>query len=253
MNTKTTLNDLLKSADRLAPISPLLRELAAAVRESQQLLAAQAQAIEIIDTAAKSALGRMHSDLEAARHQVATTRMRYELRLDDERKRRTRHLAEQAAKAEAFIDSVKERHPEDAGRFWLELEGRRLKAAKLAAAAAGKPELEPKAPQLTMLTYLTAVQDHGIFAPERLQEAGHHPKQILAKAEKAGRKGYADSGVSAWRSWLETAGHNFISTHAGIEARRQISLLDVRAAPARLNDMVAAGRLSTTTEEKEAA
>lgn len=65
---------------------------------------------------------------------------------------------------------------------------------------------------LLMADWLTAVRDHGIYAGEALQLAGHHPRVILSKAEKSSRKGYTEFGVHPTRAWLTPAGSDFLAS-----------------------------------------
>lgn len=64
--------------------------------------------------------------------------------------------------------------------------------------------------ELSIAHYLRTIADHGIYAWEQLLAEGHHPKVIVAKAEKAIRKGYIECGVSARRTWLTDQGRDFL-------------------------------------------
>jgi len=67
--------------------------------------------------------------------------------------------------------------------------------------------------RLTMLEYLEAIDGHQMDAYETLLARGYHPEVIVAKAEKAIRKGYAECGVSERRSWIEEPGREFLRRH----------------------------------------
>lgn len=63
--------------------------------------------------------------------------------------------------------------------------------------------------KLTMFTLLNKVATDGTEAYEGLIEDGYHPNVIIAKMEKAQRRGYLESGVANNRCWLTDKG----STH----------------------------------------
>ena len=65
--------------------------------------------------------------------------------------------------------------------------------------------------RLTLRDYLLALDEHGIDAAGVLHAQGYHPKVIIAKAEKASKKGYSNFGVSPWHSWIEDRGRAFLA------------------------------------------
>lgn len=64
---------------------------------------------------------------------------------------------------------------------------------------------------MDMVEFLTAVREHRTNARDALIACGNHPAVIVAKAEKAARKGYTDYGVAADRCWLTDKGAAFLS------------------------------------------
>ncbi len=63
---------------------------------------------------------------------------------------------------------------------------------------------------LTMQTFLEAVRTYSTKARNILVDAGYHPREILAKAEKAANQGYTDYGVVPDRPWLTDKGLRFV-------------------------------------------
>jgi hypothetical protein len=61
-----------------------------------------------------------------------------------------------------------------------------------------------------MRGWLRAVEDHGSIAREVVIGMGVHPRVVLAKAERAERKGYAESGVVVDRQWLTEKGRSWL-------------------------------------------
>lgn len=68
-------------------------------------------------------------------------------------------------------------------------------------------------PRLSMIEFLRAVEQHGAGTREALIEAGHHPKVVLRKAEKAADKNYTEYGVVPDRPWLTDHGREFLRAH----------------------------------------
>lgn len=64
--------------------------------------------------------------------------------------------------------------------------------------------------KLTMRRYLEAVEADPQMAVHTLIAEGYHHKVVIAKAEKASSKGYTDYGTSAWFSWLEPKGEEYL-------------------------------------------
>ena len=67
--------------------------------------------------------------------------------------------------------------------------------------------------KLTMQRFLVTVVAEGVFAREKLIDEGYHPNVVLAKAEKAARKGYYQYGVVADRGWVTDNGFDYTLEH----------------------------------------
>ena len=64
---------------------------------------------------------------------------------------------------------------------------------------------------LSMTEFLLTVRDFGMQAEETLIDFGHQPKVVMAKAERASRRGYTDSGTVPTRCWLTPKGESYLT------------------------------------------
>ena len=66
--------------------------------------------------------------------------------------------------------------------------------------------------RLSLLVYLQAVDEYGLWAREHLMWKGYHPKTILRVAEKAAANELVDFRVAPDRATLGYAGFDFLKS-----------------------------------------